>query len=81
MSAETAMGLMRNLGQFVGHLVAGFRADPAAGGSGAAPGARRETRRTVDEARGPEGVILRRTIIDEVEVPAPRRPEASDHAS
>lgn len=80
MSAATdasAMSLMRNLGRFIGHVVAGVRSDPASA-RGAAP---REVHRTVSEESRPDGVVLRRTVIEEVEVPAPRESEAkNDHA-
>lgn len=72
MSGEERVGLMRNLGQFVGHVVSGFRSGPRP-----ERGARVEMSRTSEERRGAEGVILRRTVIDEVEMPA----EKNDHAS
>ena len=50
---------MRSLGEFVGHIMSGVKADPTR--------STREVRRTVEEEdRG--GMILRRTTIDEVEV-------------
>ena len=49
--------LMRSLGEFVGHIVKGVRADPA----------RKTVRKEVQETRGDDGVILRRTTIEEVE--------------
>jgi len=87
-NGEVTVGLMRNLGQFVGHLVAGIRSDPRA--------EKRErvvVDRRVDERENAEGVVLRRTVIEEVELPgAPTRPaserrpnggaaESNDHAS
>jgi len=88
------MGLMRNLGQFIGHIAAGFRTDASrgaagTGGAGATGSAgesgdrrqRRETNRRVEQREESDGVILRRTIIEEVEMPAPRTGESNDHAS
>jgi hypothetical protein len=55
--------LMRSLGEFFGHVVKGIRTDPA-------PSRRRtETRRTVEEEKRPDGIVLRRTTIEEVELP------------
>lgn len=56
-------GLMRSLGEFVGHIGRAIRSDPAREKSEV----RRETE--VEERRGEEGrVILRRTTIEEMEV-------------
>jgi hypothetical protein len=56
--------LARSLGQFVGHIARAFRSD--AGRSSK----RMTVRKTVEqEQRG--DMILRRTTIDEVEIPAP----------
>lgn len=58
--------LMRSLGEFVGHIVRGFKAE--------IPEARRtqEIHRDVQEATSADdSVILRRTTIEEIEV---RRP-------
>lgn len=57
-------GLMRSLGEFVGHIARAVRTDPATG-----PVARREVRREVEERPGEvdgRKVTLRRTIIEEV---------------
>lgn len=77
------MGIMRNLGQFVGHIVAGFRADPRRGSSSGVRGERErhELHRSTQERRGEDGVILRRTVIEEVEMPATPRQEKDNHAS
>lgn len=59
--------LMRNLGEFVGHIVHGIRTDPSA--------SRREIRREVEEETRdtPQGkVTLRRTTIEELEVHRPQ---------
>jgi hypothetical protein len=67
--------LLRSLGEFFGHVVKGIRTDPAAARE------RTEVRRTVEEEKRPDGVVLRRTTIEEVELPrgtAPPRPNGSD---
>lgn len=56
--------LMRSLGEFVGHVVKGIRTDPAKTPN------RTEVRRTT-ETEDHERVILRRTVIEEVEVRDP----------
>jgi hypothetical protein len=66
---------MRSLGEFFGHIVHGIKTDPSkgAGGPEGEP-ARTVTRQTVEEEtrQTPEGpVVLRRTIIEEVELPKP----------
>ena len=53
--------LARSLGEFVGHIVHGIRANPSR---------RRVIRRDVQEADRP-GMTLRRTTIDEIEVHDP----------
>ncbi len=55
--------LMRSLGEFVGHIVKGVRANPA----------KKELRREVREQQREDGVILRRTTIEEVEVRPAKR--------
>lgn len=63
--------LMRSLGEFFGHIVRAVKTDPAK-----APPPRAEVRReTAQETRDtPAGpVTLRRTTIEEIELPAPRR--------
>jgi len=65
-SDATTVGLMRNLGRFFGHLAAGARSSPTGT-------ERREVRRTVEETAQADGVVLRRTVIEEVEVPARRQ--------
>jgi len=55
--------LMRSLGEFFGHVAKGIRTDPAA------PRERTEVRRTVEEEKRPDGIVLRRTTIEEVELP------------
>jgi len=67
------VGLMRNLGRFVGHLAAGVRSKPGAP-------ATKEVRRSVEEETRQDGVVLRRTVIEEVEVPTARAEETNEHA-
>lgn len=73
MSAE-GKGIMRSLGEFVGHIARAVATDP------------RQNRRTVTRAETFEqpattvdgrGVILRRTIIEEVEVLGESEPPRS----
>jgi hypothetical protein len=49
---------MRSLGEFFGHIFHGIRADPA----------KKTIRREVAQHQREDGVILRRTIIEEVEI-------------
>jgi len=63
--------LFRSLGEFFGHVVKGIRTDPAAP-------RRNEVHRSVEEERRPDGVILRRTIIEEVELPPDRTENGPD---
>lgn len=66
-------GLMRNLGRFFGHIVAGAKSDP--GKQEVSRHVERETRDT------PEGqVTLRRTVIEEIEFEH-KTPRASGRAS
>jgi len=64
--------LARSLGEFVGHIRAGIRAKPGAERDNAPSVKRREVSRTVDEETvdTPRGrVTLRRTVIEEVDLP------------
>ena len=65
--------IARSLGEFFGHIVNGVKTDPAAGQ------ASREVNRTVHEEDQGD-VILRRTVIDEVELKDPSRQEPPSHA-
>ncbi len=49
---------MRSLGEFFGHVFKGIRTDPA----------KKVVRKEVHEERRDDGVILRRTTIEEVEL-------------
>jgi hypothetical protein len=61
MTSQDDKTIMRSLGEFVGHVVKGIRTDPAAKTETT------EVRRTT-ETEERERVILRRTVIEEVEV-------------
>jgi len=50
--------LMRSLGEFFGHIIKGAKTDPA----------KKVIRKEVEEERREDGMILRRTTIEEVEV-------------
>ena len=62
MSEQGKKPLMRCLGEFFGNIAQGIRTNPEADVQ------RTEVNRTVEEHSTDEGVILRRTTIDEVEV-------------
>ncbi len=70
MSAPKKKPLMRLLGEFVGHVAHGVKADPAKPPTtaGAAHEVRRETTEEVRETAQGQ-VVLRRTTIDEVVLP------------
>jgi len=69
----SAKGLARSLGEAVGYIVNAIRHDPA-------KAARFTVRREVEEEhRGP--IVLRRTIVEEVELPAKSAPGASPPSS
>ncbi|MAD19048.1 MAG: hypothetical protein CMJ52_02360 [Planctomycetaceae bacterium] len=62
MTGQESKSIMRSLGEFVGHVARGIRTDPAAPKT-------TEVRREVEtERRG--DVVLRRTTIEEIEMPA-----------
>lgn len=68
MTSEKPKSLMRNLGEFFGHIAHGVKSNP----DDAQRGEQREVRREVEEREetGPDGrrVTLRRTTIEEVEI-------------
>ena len=66
MADSSDKSLMNSLGQFVGHVVRGIRTDPSVKTSTT------EVRRT-EEEEVRDGVVLRRTVIEEVVVPDPDR--------
>jgi hypothetical protein len=55
--------LMRNLGEFFGHIVRGVKSEP---GGESGEGERHEVSRKVEEERRGD-VVLRRTTIEEIE--------------
>lgn len=70
---EPHKSLMNSLGSFFGHIWKGIRTDPAA----PSPPTRRVVKTdTEHEVRDtPQGrVVIRRTTIEEVEIPRPERP-------
>lgn len=69
MAGQEPKSIMRSLGEFVGHVAKGIRTDPSA------PKVTEVRREVETERRG--DVVLRRTTIEEVEMPADRRPEAA----
>ncbi len=70
--SSSRKSIARSLGEFFGHIAHGVRGGPSASTS------RREVNRTVEE-RDEGDVILRRTVIDEVELKDPTRQEPSRH--
>jgi len=62
MSDQQKKPLMRCLGEFFGNIAQGIRTNPEIDVQ------RKEVNRTVEQRTTDEGVILRRTTIDEVEV-------------
>lgn len=60
-------GVMRSLGEFVGEVWKGVKADPSK------PPTRPVSRRVEEESRDtPRGkVVLRRTVVEEIVLPAP----------
>ncbi|MAB72559.1 MAG: hypothetical protein CMJ54_08640 [Planctomycetaceae bacterium] len=61
MSGQEPKSIMRSLGEFVGHVAKGIRTDPSA------PKVTEVRREVETERRG--DVVLRRTTIEEVEMP------------
>lgn len=70
MNAPEEPPLARSIGAFFGHIAAAITR-PAA----EAPGAAEVRRETTEEAR-PDGVVLRRTVIEEVVLPPGTEPPA-----
>jgi hypothetical protein len=70
---------MRSLGEFFGHIARGVRTDPAT----ASPAGKdtRTLKTTVEEERRDDGVVLRRTTIEEIQLPADRPPPKSSAPS
>lgn len=53
--------IMRSLGEFTGHILKGIRTPASTD--------RQEVRRTAQEETQPDGVVLRRTVVEEIELP------------
>jgi len=62
--------LARSIGAFFGHIVDAVRTDPNAP-------AKAEVRRETTEERRPDGVTLRRTVIEEVVLPPGTQPPST----
>jgi len=58
MASRESKPLMRSLGEFFGHIIKGAKTDPA----------KKVVRKEIEEERREDGVILRRTTIEEVEI-------------
>ncbi len=73
MAKRQNKSLMRNLGEFFGHITRGVKSDPAKG-----KGRKVEVNRETEERR--EGnMILRRTTIDEIEYTDGNGPNAREN--
>ncbi|MCP4833408.1 MAG: hypothetical protein GY895_01460 [Phycisphaera sp.] len=73
MTGQEPKSIMRSLGEFVGHVAKGIRTDPSA------PKVTEVRREVETERRG--DVVLRRTTIEEVEIPADRSTKPPEAAS
>ncbi len=62
--------LARSIGAFFGHIVDAVRTDPN-------EPAKAEVRRETTEERRPDGVMLRRTVIEEVVLPPGTQPPST----
>lgn len=70
---DQSKSLLRSLGEFVGHIAKGVKTDPAKDQPAAeeqTPRKVEEVSRTTETRTTDDGVILRRTTIEEVEFPA-----------
>ena len=67
---KSKKSLMRSLGEFVGHVSKAVRTDPSSN--------RTVVRHDVEEEERPDGIVLRRTTIEEVELPAEHRSSRPD---
>ncbi|MDZ4829843.1 MAG: hypothetical protein SGJ09_06550 [Phycisphaerae bacterium] len=64
MTKSASKSIFRSLGEFFGHIGQAIRTDPT----------KREVRRTVEEETREDGVILRRTTIEEIELRGDTKP-------
>lgn len=69
MAKKTNKSLMRNLGEFVGHIVKGAKSDPAK--------RKQVIRKDVTEEKR-DGITLRRTTIEEIEMNHPDKPRQTE---
>ncbi len=74
MTAAEDPSIARNLGAFFGHIVKAIKTSPDAPSSV-------EVNRSVQESRQPDGVVLRRTTVDEVVLPAGDKAKPIDQPS
>jgi len=78
MTSDKPKSLMRNLGEFFGHIAHGVKADPARPATQKPAARKQEVRREVEEREetGPDGrkVTVRRTTIEEIEIHGTDRP-------
>lgn len=72
-SPNERKSIARSLGEFFGHIVQGVKTNPTENRS------KHEVKRTVEEDDQGD-VVLRRTVIDEVELKDPSRQEPPRHA-
>ncbi len=66
--ADESKGIMRSLGEFFGHIARGIAADPAASKRGERTVVSEETTEREETTADGQRVILRRTVVEEVEV-------------
>lgn len=76
--AEEPKGIMRSLGEFFGHIARGIATDPAAAKRSERRVIREETTEREATTADGQSVILRRTVIEEVEVPSGRSTPATE---
>lgn len=62
MPEQPPKSIMSSLGEFFGHIARGIKTDPS-------KPVTREVKRSVEETQREDGVILRRTVIEEVQLP------------
>lgn len=69
MASRQDKTIMRSLGEFFGHIVKGVRSDPSV----TKPDVEEVSRSVEEEDR--DGVVLRRTTIEEIEIRDPQQEE------
>ena len=70
MPEQPPKSIMSSLGEFFGHIARGITTDPS-------KPVTREVKRSVEETKREDGVILRRTVIEEVQLPPDALPPNS----